>query len=370
MKSQDTSQFLTGIGEVINYNNSFFQPLITPLVSINSVCNQNYFEDMLANLTTQIIDHQTKVISNILSNNDHLIKPINLNFFDIDIKPISFDIFNNSSDINYGFKPISIPNNNYIFSTNEKDINILNLSSILINWNEICTPNQVTITIPDIYNNLGNSTMFNIPCYFPQKVDGLLLENDFLKPNSLIDFNQNLFSDFNQPIVYSTLTLNYLGQSYISFNPFLYPEQNNNISSISTKEIINYLNSKYIINIVSNKKVIQILLNSATYFFCAGNHPFTITLKVEPSELSIKSYNTSIIKKNYKKKQGKGGKNKRKHEKLFFISKFEELRDLDKESKDEDIVKKIWTSKYKELNSIFQLRTLRGWYKKHTVYMK
>ena len=68
---------------------------------------------MLANLKTQIIDHQTKVISDILGNNDNLIKPINLNFLDSDIKPINFDIFNNLSDINYGFKPLLIPNNNY-----------------------------------------------------------------------------------------------------------------------------------------------------------------------------------------------------------------------------------------------------------------
>lgn len=378
MKSQDTSQFLTGIGEVVNYNNNLFQPPITPLVPINSVCNQNYFEDMLANLTTQIIDNQTNINFSILGNNDHLIKPINLNFFDIDIKPISFDIFNNSSDINYGFKPISIPNNNYIFSTNGKDNNTLNLSSILINWNEIFTPKQLTITIPDIYNNLSNSTsnlipntLFNSPCYFPQKADGLLLENDFLKPNSLIDINQNLFSSFKQPAVYSPLNYNYLGQnnyiggqSYIDFNPFLYPEINHNRTIITTKELVRQLNN-ICINISSSKQDMKIIFKSSICHFYEDNNPLAINIDIEPSELDINTYNALIIRKNYKKKQGKGGSKKRESERLFFISKFKELRELDHESKDEDIVKKIWTNKYEELKNIFQLRTLQRWYKKY-----
>ena len=150
---------------------------------------------MLANLKTQIIDHQTKVISDILGNNDNLIKPINLNFLDSDIKPINFDIFNNLSDINYGFKPLLIPNNNYTFSTNEKDSNILNLSSNLLNWSRISITNQLTISIPDTSINLSNSnlisnTFFKSSCYSFQ-TDNFSLQNSF-KPITLIDINQNL----------------------------------------------------------------------------------------------------------------------------------------------------------------------------------
>src|SRR5574343_593841 len=301
MKSLDTSHFLTGIGEVINCNDNFFQPLITPLVSIDSVCNQNYFDDMLVNLKTQIIDHQTKVISNILGNNDNLIKPINLNFLDSDIKLINFDIFNNLSDINYGFKPLSIPNNDYTFSTNKKDSNILNLSSDLINYSRISITNQLTTSIPDSSINLSNSnlisnTFFNSSCYSFQ-TDNFLLQNSF-KPITLIDINQNLFSTFKQPAVYSPLNYNYLEQnSYIDFNPFLYPEQNNTLINISTKEIINHLNHRCVVNISSNKQDIKRMFKSAAYSFSVGNNNLSIiTLNIEPLDQNIELYTKSIKK--------------------------------------------------------------------------
>jgi len=368
MKSQDASQFLTGIGEVINYNNNFFQPLITPLVSINSVCNQNYFDDMLANLKTQIIDHQTKVISNVLGDNDNLIKPINLNFLNSDIKPINFDIFNNSSDINYGFKPLSIPNNHYTFFTNEKDSNILNLSSNLLNWSRISITNQLTISIPDtsinlINSNLISNTFFKSSCYSFQ-TDSFLFQNSF-KPITPIDINQNLASNFNLPSTYSTLNHSYLEQGYIGCNPYLYPEQNNNLINISTKEIINHLNHRCVVNISSNKQDIKRMFKSATYSFSVGNNLSIITLNIEPLDQNVELYSKLIKKENHKQNQGKGGRKKREAERLFFISKFNELRGLDHKSKDKDIVKKIWTNKYEELKNIFQLRTLQKWYKKY-----
>jgi len=373
MKSLDTSQFLTGIGEVINYNNSFFQPLITPLVSINSVCNQNYFDYMLANLNTQIIDHQTKVISNVLGNNDNLINPINLNFLDSDIKPINFDIFNNLSDINYGFKPLSIPNNNYTFSTNKKDSNILNVSSNLINYSRISVTNQLTTSIPDTFIDLSNSnsisnTFFNSSCYSFQ-TDNFLLQNSF-KPITLIDINQNLFSTFKQPVVYSPLNYNYLEQnSYIDFNPFLYPEQNNTLINISTKEIINHLNHRCVVNISSNKQDIKRMFKSAAYSFSVGNNLSIITLNIEPLDQNIELYTKSIKKEIHKQNQGKGGRKKREAERLFFISKFNKLRELNHKSKDKDILHKIWIEhSYKELSALSKTRgitTLTEWYRKY-----
>ncbi|MGL5717196.1 MAG: hypothetical protein ACRCX2_29565 [Paraclostridium sp.] len=378
MKSLDTSHFLTGIGEVINCNDNFFQPLITPLVSIDSVCNQNYFDDMLVNLKTQIIDHQTKVISNILGNNDNLIKPINLNFLDSDIKLINFDIFNNLSDINYGFKPLSIPNNDYTFSTNKKDSNILNLSSDLINYSRISITNQLTTSIPDSSINLSNSnlisnTFFNSSCYSFQ-TDNFSLQNSF-KPITLIDINQNLFSTFKQPSSYSPLNYNYLeqnsyigGQSYISFNPFLYPEINHNRTIITNKEIVRQLNSIRI-NISSSKQDIKIILKGSTCHFYEDNNPLAINIDIEPSELDINTYNASIIKRNYKHNQGKGGRKKRETERLFFISKFNELRELDRKSKDKNILHKIWIEhSYKELSALSKTRgitTLTEWYRKY-----
>lgn len=367
MKDQNTSKVMTGVNSIVDSDSGFFQPLISPLIPTNSV-NYLYEQNIFNNKKEDII------FCNSVNNNDNLIKPINLNCLDFDIKLINFDIFNNSPDINYGFKPISIPNNNYIFSTNEKDSNILNLSFNLINCSRISISNQLTMSIPDSSINLSNSnlisnTFFNSSCYFPQKVDSLLLENSF-KPITLIDITQNLYSTFKQPAVCSPLKYNYLGQnSYIDFNPFLYPEQNNTLINISTKEIINHLNHRCVVNISSNKQDIKRMFKSAAYSFSVGNNLSIITLNIEPLDQNIELYTKSIKKEIHKQNQGKGGRKKREAERLFFISKFNELRELDRQSKDKDILHKIWIEhSYKELSALSKTRgitTLTEWYRKY-----
>ena len=124
MKDQDTTKVMIGVNSIVDSASGFFQPLISPLILTNSV-NYLYEQNIFNN------KKQDVAFCNSVNNNNDFIKLIDLNF-DCYIKPITYDIFNNSFDINYGFKPISIPSNNYIFSTNEKDSNVLNLSSILI----------------------------------------------------------------------------------------------------------------------------------------------------------------------------------------------------------------------------------------------
>lgn len=158
-------------------------------------------------------------------------------------------------------------------------------------------------------------------------------------------------------------------QGYIGCNPYLYPEQNNNLINISTKEIINHLNHRCVVNISSNKQDIKRMFKSATYSFSVGNNLSIITLNIEPLDQNVELYSKLIKKENHKQNQGKGGRKKREAERLFFISKFNKLRELDHKSKDKDILHKIWIEhNYKELSALSKTRginTLTEWYRKY-----
>jgi hypothetical protein len=398
MKSQDISRFKTVVDSLGSCNNGIsLLPMINPLTTPQ-------YQSILGNMPINCFELPYK--------NDNLINPISSNFL---YSPIgnhdylsnmggNIRLFPKLAEI---ISPISVENNNLPLKLS-CGIDNLQLPSILssvgiatdiFRWSyNLTSGNNKSISdqikdisiqnIPSSINRFGNIS---------EEIDQIIKNLSISKYNPSIEFNR-LFVDYHSSINFfktnQEVPLSYITRSYVTdpslmlpspilslnsfkenlfdFEPLLY-KKNLGVSwnNIITKETAYYLEKNCITEISANNRDIKLLFKHSTHSFHYDACLSKISHIVELSEQDIASYNKLIIKNNHKQNQGKGGVNKRKDEKAFFLAKFKELRGLDHKSKDRDIVHKIWdehNSIGKELSKLSKARgiiTLMEWYREY-----